>query len=229
MSCNNGGNYRKLGNVWNCEHCYLRSFASHKRAENWSKRNIKSAREVCKSSASMKYIFDCTECKHEFEALPANVSRTVNSRWCPYCANQKLCGELGCTKCLEKSLASHPSIHFWSKRNSNIDPKTIFRGANLIKYWYDCECGHDFDITPNNVTRGRWCPHCSKFPKKLCDNLGCYKCGEKSFASHPKSKFWSHKNTCSPRDVLKYSHANILKHLLGYKYFYVTKILILDG
>jgi len=42
------------------------------------------------------------------------------------------------------------------------------------------------------------CPYCTH--QKLCDR-DCSFCFKNSFASHEKSKYWSDKNKCKPRDV----------------------------
>ena len=42
--------------------------------------------------------------------------------------------------------------------------------------------------------------------KKLCNNIDCKICYEKSFASHEKSKYWSAKNgDIKPREIFKSS------------------------
>lgn len=57
----------------------------------------------------------------------------------------------------------------------------------------------------NITTCGRWCSYCSYPPQKLCNNDKCKHCLENSFASHPKSKYWSKENDISPRNVFKSS------------------------
>ena len=46
--------------------------------------------------------------------------------------------------------------------------------------------------------------------KKLCNNDKCKKCYERSFASHPKAKYWSDSNELTPRQVFKCSSKTIL-------------------
>jgi len=41
---------------------------------------------------------------------------------------------------------------------------------------------------------------------RLCDNGDCETCYSKSFASHPKSEFWSNKNNLTPREVFKHNN-----------------------
>ena len=97
---------------------------------------------------------------------------------------------------------SHPKSKFWSNRNS-IKPCDIALNSHK-KFWFDCECGHDFESNLVNINKGNnWCPYCSKHAIKLCDNKECSNCFEKSFASHEKSKYWSNKNELTPRQVFK--------------------------
>jgi len=75
------------------------------------------------------------------------------------------------------------------------------------KCWFDCPtCPHLFCAQPGNVTSSRptWCPYCAG--KKLCENYECQHCFERSFASHPKAKYWSDKNTKTPRDFALHSN-----------------------
>jgi hypothetical protein len=102
----------------------------------------------------------------------------------------------------ERSFAGHEKAKYWSKKNEE-NPRDVFKGSNK-KYWFDCECGHEFNGTLSNITYdNRWCPYCAH--QKLCNNKECNKCYEKSFASHEKVKYWSKKNNENPRDVFKFS------------------------
>jgi hypothetical protein len=66
--------------------------------------------------------------------------------------------------------SQHPRAIFWSERNL-IKPNEVALNSHN-KFWFDCECGHTFDIQLNNVNSGRWCSYCSN--KKLCEpNKNC--------------------------------------------------------
>ncbi len=136
----------------------------------------------------------------------------------------------------EKSFASHPKSQYWSEKNidengNKIDTKNVLKGSNE-KYWFNCDCGHDFDCSLSNILLGRWCPYCSKPPKKLCNNQECKKCFEKSFANYEdkdKLACWSNQNKnkdgdiITPRDVFKSSgklyffNCNSCSHLFDIK------------
>lgn len=124
----------------------------------------------------------------------------------------KLCKNLDCQICFEKSFASHEKSKYWSNKNI-LTPREVFRSACKIKYWFDCDiCEHSFDALPTNITRktvkGSWCPYC--FKSALCDDINCKYCFEKSFASHEKAKYWSVNNPLSARQVTKRSGKNFL-------------------
>ena len=101
--------------------------------------------------------------------------------------------------------SQHPKSKFWSERNL-IKPIQVALNSHK-KFWFDCECGHQFDIQLNNVNiLNRWCPYCSNPPKKMCEpSKNCIICINKSFASVGYSENWSNKNTETPFEVFKNS------------------------
>jgi very-short-patch-repair endonuclease len=98
--------------------------------------------------------------------------------------------------------SKHPKSKFWSDRNL-IKPNEISLNSHK-KFWFDCECGHQFESSLLNINQANnWCPYCSIPPQKLCDNNNCNSCFNKSFASHEKSNYWSKNNELKPRQVFK--------------------------
>jgi len=98
--------------------------------------------------------------------------------------------------------SQHPKSIFWSNRNEK-KPNEVALNSHK-KFWFDCECGHTFDSSLLNINQGNnWCGFCSNPPKKLCDNENCKMCFNNSFASHPKSMYWSSENELKPRQVFK--------------------------
>lgn len=96
--------------------------------------------------------------------------------------------------------SQHPKSKFWSNKNA-IGPNEVALNSHK-KFWFDCECGHDFESTLLNINKGNnWCPYC--YNRKLCDNDNCDTCYNKSFASHEKSIYWSNKNELNPRQVFR--------------------------
>ena len=108
----------------------------------------------------------------------------------------------------ENSFASHTRSNYWSDKNIK-KPRDV-RNFSHSKYWFDCECGHNFESVLSSITKGGWCGFCCNPPKKLCNN-DCEKCYKKSFASHEKSIFWSSKNgNIKPREVFLFSNKDYL-------------------
>jgi hypothetical protein len=113
----------------------------------------------------------------------------------------------------ERSFASHLKSKFWSELNK-LKPNEVYKGSDK-KYFFNCnQCNHTFDCSLNNIVNNRWCPYCSNPPQKLCENNDCLECFNKSFASHPKSQFWSNKNICKPREIFKSSAKKFWFHCI---------------
>jgi len=178
---------------------YEKSFASHEKAQFWSDKNELKPNEVFKCS-NTKFCFNCNICNHEFDISPNNVN---TGYWCPYCVN-KLCDKENCNQCFEKSFNSHDKSKFWSDKNK-LTARQVSKNSHK-KYWFICECEHEFEMVLSHISRGSWCSYCSNPAKTLCDKAGCKQCFEKSFSSHEKSKYWSDNNKLNPRKVFKHTH-----------------------
>jgi len=187
---------KKLCDKVDCKTCHEKSFASHEKAQYWSKMNTLIPRQVIRGSAK-KYKFDCI-CGHEFEK---SLSKISQGRWCSYCANKKLCEKKDCQICHNKSFANHVKAQYWSKQNL-LSPRQVFISSGNT-YKFDCICGHEFESLLSNVSHGHWCPYCCEPAQKLCDKVDCQHCIDKSFESHEKAKYWSKQNILTPRQVFK--------------------------
>jgi len=105
---------------------------------------------------------------HEWAALVSNRAQGKN---CPYCSNQRLCGD----NCLATtnpalSLEWHPS------KNKCLTPYTVFAGSSK-KVWWQCAKGHEWRAGINSRNSGVGCPHCaqgsiSKISQQWLDSLG---------------------------------------------------------
>jgi hypothetical protein len=191
---------------------YEKSFASHEKSEHWhsTKNGNVNPRDVFKSSSG-KFWFKCFDekCGHDFDASLNSIN---NNCWCPYCASppKRLCNDTNCKPCKEKSFASNEkSEHLHPTKNGNLNPRDVFKSSSG-KFWFKCfdeKCGHDFDASLAHISRNRWCPYCAVPSKKLCNDINCKPCNEKSFASYEKSKDWhpTKNGVVKPRDVFKSS------------------------
>jgi very-short-patch-repair endonuclease len=183
-----------------CLGCHDKSFASHEKAHCWSLANEKSARQCFKHTAD-KYIFDCDICEHSFITSPKIIGQ---DKWCSYCGNKQLCSSETCKICFDKSFASSNKAKFWSDENK-LQPREVFK-ASAVKYKFNCnKCHHSFMLPLHDVTsHNRWCYYCTE--KKICSDENCDSCFDRSFASHPNSKYWLKRNGISPRNCALNSH-----------------------
>ena len=224
---------RKLCNDINCNYCFNKSFASYDektvngklKVDCWhpTKNGELTPRNIAKQS-NKKYWFQCDVCNHDFDSSLANVSK--NNNWCSYCANQnkKLCDEDKCSHCYNNSFASYDGktvngklkVDCWhSTKNGELTPRNIAKQSNK-KYWFQCDvCNHDFDSSLANVSgNNRWCSYCAN--QKLCNDINCNYCFNKSFASYDKKTVnrklkidcWNHTKNgeLTPRQVTKGTH-----------------------
>jgi very-short-patch-repair endonuclease len=155
------------------------------------------------NNKNKKYWFTCNDCNHDF--LICFLKYKVGRR-CPYCSNppKKLCNNESCIKCYNKSFLSHPKSKYWNIEN-NIIPRYVFNGTRK-KYLFTCDkCNHIFKISIDAITiLNQWCQFCAN--QKLCENTNCIYCFNKSFASHPKSKYFNNTNNLKPREIFKSTH-----------------------
>lgn len=114
--------------------------------------------------------------------------------------HKTLCSLSDCTKCFERSFASHEKSKYLV---DNINPRSICKSTHK-NYIFLCEvCWHFFENDLDHVTRGknpRWCPYCSH--TTLCEYDDCTPCYNYSFASHEKSRYLTDK-TINPRNIFK--------------------------
>lgn len=188
----------KLCEDSSCDTCHERSFASHPMAIHWSFQNDRMPRQVCKRS-DQKCWFDCGDCGHVFQSALYSIQK---DKHCPFCSSQRLCSEVTCEVCLEKTCASHERMKVsWSSENI-LTARDVFLQSNK-PIIFDCvTCHHTYTTTPNHYYhRDGSCPYCAN--QRLCEKEDCPSCFKKSFASHPKVLCWSPTNPMTPRSVFQ--------------------------
>lgn len=107
-----------------------------------------------------------------------------------------------------RKFSEHPKAACWHADN-DLKPYQVAYQSNK-EFWFLCDtvgCNHKLQLAPGQIARGRWCKYCCEPPKALCEDVNCTWCLEKSFASHPRAKYWSKKNSHSPREVFKSSNS----------------------
>ena len=193
-----------------CEHCYERSFASSELAHLWHPDNVKTPRQVFKSTHDKyKFICDNENCGHVYEAELNKI--TVHQTRCPFCcvSGRKLCPDKECKICIPTTFKNHEKSEFWDYTKNDCNPEDCTMATTTRKYWFICEtCDHSFDATLAHITKdNRWCPFCATPSKKLCPDDDCEFCTSRSLASLNIDENWSDKNLpLRPRDVILGSH-----------------------
>ena len=183
------------------------TFDKYPKSKFLSKKNNIIAYNISATSRK-KLIFDCA-CGHEFEMAPYFI--TTRNYWCGYCCKKPryICGKIDCKPCFKISFASHPRAKYWSSKNKKFPYQCMKSDTN--KYLFNCFCGHEIEKELKEIThKNSWCGYCCIAPKYLCDNDNCKPCFERSFASHPRSKYWSSKNEKTARQCMKASNSKYI-------------------
>ncbi|AMQ10582.1 restriction endonuclease [Brazilian marseillevirus] len=202
-----------------CEMCFKKSFASHPKAECWSYKNKRSAREIFLYSDN-KVWFDCDVCIHDFEAAVKSASK---GSFCPYCPKppKKLCASSECEMCFKKSFASHEKAKCWSDKNEKT-ARESFLYSNK-KVWFDCEKKHEFQDTVCHVSSGRWCPKCKHKTEALVfeflkehfkDPIHQFKV---SWCKNPETNKYLPFDFCVSNTILEIDGAQHYKQVMNWK------------
>ena len=99
----------------------------------------------------------------------------------------------------DRSFASNEerAAYWHATENGKLKPRDVFK-SSAKKYWFTCDNDHDFDMSLDNVTKGRWCSYCQQTPSY-----------EQSFDSNEeRAAYWhaTKNGDVKPRDVFKSSH-----------------------
>lgn len=95
-----------------------------------------------------KLLWECGK-GHVWEATPFSIK--VRQSWCPVCAGNQPLGMDAMHK-----LANKNGGKCLSKKYLNCKTKMLWQ----------CKNGHKFELTPDNIKQGRWCPLCYKINTK---------------------------------------------------------------
>ncbi len=146
-----------------CEMCFNRSVASC--STDFAERGIlwddpRNPRTIAKGSQK-KVGLRCARCDHLWMTVVKNV--TSNGGGCPFCAGKKLCIDIDCEMCFNRSVAS--KLDQLTERgvlwNGLVDPRTIAKGSGKKAGWKCARCAHLWYAMVKNVTSNRCgCPKC---------------------------------------------------------------------
>lgn len=115
---------------------------------------VTSGREVIESAAVLR------QCGHEWETTVS--SRTLRRSGCPFCSGHRVLSGFNdlATKRPEIAAQWHPT------RNGLLGPSGVAPGSGRKVWWFDPECGHEWDATVQNRTsKGNGCRVCWKSMK----------------------------------------------------------------
>lgn len=143
------------------------------------------------SNTKLKFI--CYKCNHSF---PSAACRVLSLKDCPYCSpkNAKLLchKDSNCKLCFNKSFASHQKAECWDYsegKNEGKNPHDVFKCGGFYVDFICDDCGHEINISCNNVSSGTWCKFCSG--QQRCNEVSCEMCTNRKLSSHPMAMYWN--------------------------------------
>ena len=216
----------RLCNNNTCERCYYRSFACHSKSKFWSKKNIKSPREVTICSGQ-KYIFDCDKCGHDFENVLKDIT---GGDWCGFCRSLRRCNIENCKTCFDSSFASVENSKYWSDKNIDPDTKLKINPRDISKssrdeYLFNCpKCSHEYKMNPSDIThKSVQCPYCHR--KRMCTfEQKCNICISRSLATLDICIYWNkEKNEKYPEEIYYGSDSEVYIDCPKCKHTFCTK------
>ena len=110
------------------------------------------------NNPSATYWFTCSK-GHNFR----KTLRDFTPEACPTCKkNKSFIGGQPVSKLDGESFADcYPHVlEFWNFRKNKEKPTDVFPKTDKKKYWFTCSEGHEFERTPHEISKGRWCPYC---------------------------------------------------------------------
>ena len=120
--------------------------------------------------SSQSVFWQCSKYpEHIWEETPNN---RTNGSGCPYCSGARV-SDLNSVESKLPELVKewHPT------KNGDLTPNQVSFGS-MQKVWWRCECGYEWQASPNSRSKGRGCPECAKtkrvktIRKKLIEKQG---------------------------------------------------------
>lgn len=104
------------------------------------------------SKSTKKVWWKCKKDGYEWETTPY---RRVEGKGCPVCANRVV------IKGINDLATTHPNIAKMYHPTKNKKSVYEITYGSPQKYWWLCEKGHEWETSPNMLSSGKGCPHCS--------------------------------------------------------------------
>lgn len=152
-----------------CKTCFEKSCASNKiLMKKWDENDVNPRNIFLNSSIMINW--KCNLCKHIHIQSPNN--KFGKNSGCPYCSNSRLCDEINCQECFNKSCASIRELcEIWDKKN-NLTPRDVFIKSGLIINWNCKNCNKEYKQKPIEKFYGYGCSICkNKTEKKVIQFL----------------------------------------------------------
>ena len=110
-----------------------------------------------KPQSNKKVLWLCSN-GHEYES---RICTRVTGQGCPYCIGKRVW--IGFN---DLSTTNPELVLEWNFEKNTLLPTMITKGSNK-KVWWKCRtCGHEWQATSHNRSKGRGCPECAKIKRK---------------------------------------------------------------
>lgn len=144
-------------------------------AEEWNyERNGNLTPDLFGINSNEEAWWKCKNCGHEWKTLIIHRAGKRNSG-CPKCAKMLKGKSFTRNRVAERgSLADNSSdlLKQWDYSKNTINPHEITSKYNKGVWWLCDKCGHSWQSSPNNRSKGVGCPCCSgRVPKKGVNDL----------------------------------------------------------
>jgi Zn finger protein HypA/HybF involved in hydrogenase expression len=133
---------------------------------------------------------------HRYKSTPH--ARSKRNAGCPYCAGKKVLAGFNDLASQQPDVSGSWSV----SRNQPATPETVHMGSN-VKYWWECELGHEWNAAVYKRVAGQNCPICSNKTVQIGTN-------DLASARPSTARFWSPKNLREPTEFTAGSHESVL-------------------
>ena len=123
-------------------------------AKEWNSEKNDGLMPTDVTAGSGKKVWWLGKCGHEWDAKV--VDRHAKHFGCPYCSGQRLLSGFNDLKTVHPELTKewHPTKYL------DVQPDMISHGSDR-KVWWLGKCGHEWEATIYNRTKGSGCPYCA--------------------------------------------------------------------
>ncbi len=123
--------------------------------KEWNMARNKKPPSEYRPLSSQKVWWVCSTCGYEWNA---KISERSKGTGCPCCAGKKV------LKGVNDLATIHPKLALeWNyEKNAPLSPEVITTGTNKKVWWICSSCGHEWQASVANRSKGRRCPSCAR-------------------------------------------------------------------